>query len=203
MADSPARTVRWGGALATATAALFLLSACDVATVADVPPTSGTELRTYADPPSRPPTAMLDGYPLDQASAVWRVGSSMVSYAPSDATQVAFNNVAVSSGEMVIVLDSAVSPMQAEVRSFSLLTTQGIPASDVPEMTSPCVVGDRIYPETLCWIDSAAETLEVHIDRAAFTPGVQVVEMFYATQTEAGVAEGVNHYAVSWAFRTS
>nr|WP_315267354.1 hypothetical protein [Microbacterium lemovicicum] len=127
----------------------------------------------------------------------------MVSYAPAEASQVSINPLTMPFTETVIRVDAPVLPMQAEVRTFTDLTAEGIPRSDIPDMTSPCELGARTSPATLCWVHVDAGTVEVIVAPEAFVVGMNVLEMYYATQSETDVTEGVNHYAVSWAFRVS
>lgn len=202
MAVSPVeRSVR-GAAAVVVTVALLMLVGCGGSTHPIEPTSTGdVGLRAYVDPPSQPPDALLGGTSLARASALWRVDGTMVSYAPDDATKVAVNDVARPIGNVVVNIDSPVLPMQGEVRAFSELTDQGFPVSDVPTEVSTCVPDKQRQNDTQCWISSAGNSVSVHITPGAFL-GVTVLELYYATQTEKDMAEGVNHYAVSWAFRT-
>ncbi len=137
----------------------------------------------------------MAGAPIDRVSALWRIDGRMTSSAPLDPAEPIIHDI-VRHSDLVIVVDSPVIPMHGSVRIYETLSDSGVPATDVPTSEITCALSD-----SPCRILPGVDSVEVIVDAAHLGRGVAVVELYYLAQGEQDLAEGVNHYAASWAFR--
>ncbi|MGO2750206.1 MAG: hypothetical protein ACTIA6_09165 [Pseudoclavibacter sp.] len=176
--------------------ALVVLAACS-SNASPEPVGEKLDMRLYGAPEDAPPSAEFDGLPLQIASASWRVGGEMEHFGAPDQSETKINDVREQRSVLDLEIHSTVVPMLVSVRNFVDVDDQGLPTSDVPTREITC----EADPASLCAISMTSTSTLLVFQGGVLVKGMNVIEAYYATQGDADVEEGINHYAISWALR--
>lgn len=196
MADSAANDMRLTRPLALAAGAV--LASCGVPGEGAGLKSEGpvVSLRPYIPPPAAPPSASIGERVLERANALWWIDGNLRTLREDDENRIPVNEVDATGWKPArITVRPGVVPSWLNLRYFSVLNEQGIPASDIPDSEYECGSGGP------CRYAVGDDELIVDIEDSIVRPGVFVLEAEYITAEKEHNAAEVGHLSCSWAFR--
>ena len=196
MADSAANYMRLTRPLALAAGAV--LASCGVTGEGAGLKSEGpvVSLRPYIPPPAAPPSASIGERVLERANALWWIDGNLRTLREDDENRIPVNEVDATGWKPArITVRPGVVPSWLNLRYFSVLNEQGIPASDIPDSEYECRSGGP------CRYAVGDDELIVDIEDSIVRPGVFVLEAEYISAEKEHNAAEVGHLSCSWAFR--
>lgn len=196
MADSAASDMRLTRPLALAAGAV--LASCGVTGEGAGLKSEGpvVSLRPYIPPPAAPPSARIGERVLERANALWWIDGNLRTLREDDENRIPVNEVDATGWKPArITVRPGVVPSWLNLRYFSVLNEQGIPASDIPDSEYECGSGGP------CRYAVGDDELIVDIEDSIVRPGVFVLEAEYISAEKEHNAAEVGHLSCSWAFR--